>query len=586
MTTDAPTTASGEPAPAYHEPSAGPAQARHLRRRRRPSGAAPPLPRKIGFTGTSWLIASAILLVWTVIAINSEWARRVTDQVDSAILRQIVRLRTNWLTDVMDGIDRVGSGWTVTVVAISLLVALMVFRRWRHLFTLLGAILFIQLIGEQLYFGYARARPYDVTIIGRWSGFSFPAAPVAVAAMVLIGITYTLVPAGRARSVAKWIGEAIVLVFAAAELYLGTFHPFDIAVGLSLTVAIMLNGFRFFTPNEVFPVAYRQGKTAHLDVGGQRGAALRQAVQDQLGLKVIEVKPVGLAGSGGSTPLRLTVEGDPNTYLFGKLYAMNHVRADRWYKLGRTLLYGRLEDEAPFQSVQRLVEYEDYGLRLMRDSGILTATPYGIVEMTPAREYLLLTEFFDGAEEIGDAAVDDGIIDEGLLLIRQLWDVGLAHRDIKPANLLVKDGKVLRDRRRVHAAATVTMASGGRPREHDAGPRGTDRRRPRVPACSPVLHRGRDRRGIRRRAGRRQPHAVADRDEEGRPRPAGAVPRARARATPDLVATVEPDPGRPCGPARPHCARRRPAHLEPADARTRARDRRQAVVRYRTTRWS
>jgi hypothetical protein len=92
--------------------------------------------------------------------------------------------------------------------------------------------------------------------------------------------------------------------------------------------------------------------------------------------------------------------------------------------------------------VQRLVEYEDYGLRLMRDSGILTATPYGIVEMTPAREYLLLTEFFDGAEEIGDAAVDDGIIDEGLLLVRQLWDSGLAHRDIKPANLLVRDGKV------------------------------------------------------------------------------------------------------------------------------------------------
>ena len=52
------------------------------------------------------------------------------------------------------------------------------------------------------------------------------------------------------------------------------------------------------------------------------------------------MKPVGLAGSGGSTPLRLTVEGDPNTYLFGKLYAMNHVRADRWYKLGRTLLTG------------------------------------------------------------------------------------------------------------------------------------------------------------------------------------------------------------------------------------------------------
>ena len=74
----------------------------------------------------------------------------------------------------------------------------------------------------------------------------------------------------------------------------------------------------------------------------------------------------------------------------------------------------------------------------MRDSGIPTAAPYGIVELTPEREYLLVTEFFDGAEEIGDAEVDDEIIDEGLALIRQLWDAGLAHRDIKPANLLVQ----------------------------------------------------------------------------------------------------------------------------------------------------
>ena len=91
--------------------------------------------------------------------------------------------------------------------------------------------------------------------------------------------------------------------------------------------------------------------------------------------RCVDIKPVGLAGSGGSTPLRLRLAGDPDTYLFGKLYAMNHVRADRWYKLGRTILYGRLEDEAPFQSVRRLVQYEDYALRLMRDSGIPTADP-------------------------------------------------------------------------------------------------------------------------------------------------------------------------------------------------------------------
>ena len=62
--------------------------------------------------------------------------------------------------------------------------------------------------------------------------------------------------------------------------------------------------------------------------------------------------------------------------------------------------------------------------------------------MTPEREYLLVTEFFDDAEEIGEAEVDDDIIDQGLRIVRQLWDAGLAHRDIKPANLLVQHGEV------------------------------------------------------------------------------------------------------------------------------------------------
>jgi hypothetical protein len=49
-------------------------------------------------------------------------------------------------------------------------------------------------------------------------------------------------------------------------------------------------------------------------------------------------------------------------------------------------------------------------------------------------------EFFDGAVEIGEADIDDTVIDEGLLLIRRMWEAGLAHRDVKPANLMVLDG--------------------------------------------------------------------------------------------------------------------------------------------------
>ena len=84
-------------------------------------------------------------------------------------------------------------------------------------------------------------------------------------------------------------------------------------------------------------------------------------------------------------------------------------------------------------------------MRLLCDAGIPTAQPMGIVELTPEREYLMVTEFFDGAGEIGDAEVDDRVIDEGLALIRRLWDAGLAHRDIKPANLLVLDGHLVID---------------------------------------------------------------------------------------------------------------------------------------------
>ena len=106
-------------------------------------------------------------------------------------------------------------------------------------------------------------------------------------------------------------------------------------------------------------------------------------------------------------------------------------------------LYGTLEDESPFQTVRRLAEYEDHGLHLVREAGVRTARPCGIVEITPEREYLLVTEFFKDAVEIGQAQVDDAIIDQGLAMIRKLWHAGIAHRDIKPGNLMVRCGELL-----------------------------------------------------------------------------------------------------------------------------------------------
>jgi tRNA A-37 threonylcarbamoyl transferase component Bud32 len=88
------------------------------------------------------------------------------------------------------------------------------------------------------------------------------------------------------------------------------------------------------------------------------------------------------------------------------------------------------------------VQQEDYALSLMQRAGLPSPKPYGIAQLTPEREYLIVFEFFQGAKEIGQAEVDDAIIDQGLAIIRRLWDANLAHRDIKPANLLVRDTRL------------------------------------------------------------------------------------------------------------------------------------------------
>jgi hypothetical protein len=137
-------------------------------------------------------------------------------------------------------------------------------------------------------------------------------------------------------------------------------------LGAVIGVAVSVAAYRLLVPSEVFPVTYRRGRTAHLDVGGRRGEAIRHALADQLGLTVSEVEPFGLSGSAGSTPQRIKVAGEGEAgnarYVFGKLYAKSHLRAGRSYKFGRALLYGRLEDEKPFNIVRRLVQQEDYAL--------------------------------------------------------------------------------------------------------------------------------------------------------------------------------------------------------------------------------
>jgi membrane-associated phospholipid phosphatase/tRNA A-37 threonylcarbamoyl transferase component Bud32 len=410
-------------------------------RQRRPTGAPPPLPKKIGMTGMLWLAAVLVIVVSGVV-----WLRVTTgplDHFDAPIIRFVTSARTPWLNSVTNTLNSVGSKWGLAILGLLAVALTVAFRRWRHLVVFLVSLAVLEIVLPGLYITAARPRPYGVTAIGQWEGFSSPSQPVAALAAVLMGFIYMLVVPGRSR----WYAKLAIVVFLAGvsldRIYLGVNHPTDLVFAVILGVAIPVTLFRAFTPSDIFPVVYgHRGKSAHLDVSGRRGEAIKQAMQEQLGFTILEMKLVGLEGSGGSTPLKLRVsdEHGAERWVFAKLYAKNHVRADRWYKLGRLMLYGRLEDETPFKTVRRFVEYEDYTLRLLGEYGFPTPSPLGIVEITPESEYLIAMEFFDRAEEIGDADIDEQVIDEGLAMIRRMWDVGLAHRDIKPANLMVQDG--------------------------------------------------------------------------------------------------------------------------------------------------
>jgi tRNA A-37 threonylcarbamoyl transferase component Bud32/membrane-associated phospholipid phosphatase len=386
----------------------------------------------------------AVVLVLAVV-LSTGPGLRLVSEVDGVVLRLLARLRSDPVTDVMQGVEALGAEPVVRVIAWLTLAILLVARRWRHLVVYLVVTLATTLLVAGLASGLGRPRPADVAILGEWEGYSFPSRPVAVLSLVLVAALCTVLPPGRVRVRGAVAAAGLVGLLGIARTYLAVDHPSDVVAAVVLGALLPLAAFRVLTPDDVFPVTYRRTGGAHLELSPARHQAIVRALDQQLGLTVESIEPFGLAGSAGSTPMRLGIRSADGVRsdVFGKLYAVTHLRSDRWYKFMRTVLYGRLEDEKPFSTVRRLVEYEDHMLRLLRDAGLPTPAPHGFVEITPEREYLIVMEFLADSHELGSAPVGEREIDSGLQIVRKLWEAGVAHRDLKPSNLLVRDGQVL-----------------------------------------------------------------------------------------------------------------------------------------------
>jgi hypothetical protein len=403
--------------------------------RRRPSGEPPPLPREDRWTRWIWVLAAVLLLG---VALNV--LIRTTDVVqtaDRAVLSSIAEARTPALTDAAKLVALLTTFAAVMALRWGIALVLVAYRRFRHLVIFLATLVVTDWVVVRLLF-VELPRP-TVPVLVDADVYAFPSKSITALAITLFAMTFVLVPRGRGRNRLRAGFTAGLALLVLADLYLAADHLSGMVYAAILAPCVADVMFRWLVPEEGFPVTYRRrGSAAHLDLGGERGAAIVHAMADQLGLTVTEVKEFGLEGSGGSSPLRMTLQD--GSRVFGKIYSTSHERADRWYRFGRTILYGQLEDETPIGSVRRLATYEDYALRLLADHRVRVARTYGVVELTPNQEYMLVTEFFENARNLGDSQIDDQVIDEGLAMVRTFWDIGVAHRDIKPANLLVKDG--------------------------------------------------------------------------------------------------------------------------------------------------
>jgi membrane-associated phospholipid phosphatase len=272
-------------------------EVRRSGRRRRPTGAPPPLPRSLQPTGV-WWAAAAVVLVSLGVAVTV-W--------DDAVVRWLAGLRLPGLTGLMEAVvASTGSVGVVGALRWATVIALLALRRIRHLLVFVGSFLAVLLVVRLA--TVDRPRPFGVELRGSWAGWAMPSRPVAILAATLVGVLYTLVPVGRWRQLGKWVAAGLVAAFALARIHLGVDAPTDALLGAVIGVAVSVAAYRLFVPNEVFPVTYKRGRSAHLDVGGRRGEAIRQALADQLGLTALEVEPFGLSGSAGSTPLRIQVQ--------------------------------------------------------------------------------------------------------------------------------------------------------------------------------------------------------------------------------------------------------------------------------------
>ena len=202
------------------QPSAGTKHTAH--RRRRPSGAAPPLPKQIGLTGWVWLVALAAVVVTGCLWLRADPGP--LDRFDAGITDAVVSIRAGWLNTVVRQVHTVGSRVGFAALGLLLVIATAWFRRWRHLVIWMISLAVAGALLQGLELLSLRPRPFGVQQIASWEGYATPSIPIGAIAILSTGLAFMLVVPGRPRFWAKIAMAGAIAVIGTLRIYLGVDH--------------------------------------------------------------------------------------------------------------------------------------------------------------------------------------------------------------------------------------------------------------------------------------------------------------------------------------------------------------------------
>ena len=110
-------------------------------KRRRPSGEPPPLPRHLGVSGRVWIALAGFLVAIVGLVLAFATLGNALGRWDHAMVHRVAMVRSGWLTTVVVAVNTaLVSRWTVRVLRLGTMVALVGLRRWRHLGVFLGCV--------------------------------------------------------------------------------------------------------------------------------------------------------------------------------------------------------------------------------------------------------------------------------------------------------------------------------------------------------------------------------------------------------------------------------------------------------------